>query len=357
MLLLLLLLYLFILFFPCIERAAIIDSAIKDVKEEFSVLKPKTENILESNSQRKMHSFKMATAKAMAQGKASLMFERMIKVAEKRIIHNNRQVSLQDVSALAESLAMELFHKPGSVLTKQEIAKIYQESECAATIATPGNCNELAPRKHRTADGTCNNLISPTLGAANTRLRRLIPSAYENGISRPRGFLQNRGSPLIHSGPFEPPNPSPRIASLGIVRDIPVNDTDHTHLLMQWGQFLDHDITAIPENEPRNCPTGCEITEEEEGRCYPFPVTQDDKTIRATSTNASSNFCHPFRRSLGTCPTEGEGMLPREQQNMITHFIDGSMIYHHDQTIQRSLIRNTSSDSGLLRVGPPVAGE
>ena len=342
-------------FLPILERAVIINSAIKDVKEEFSILKAKAKNILESNSQGKMYSVKMATPEARAQGKASFMFERMIEVAEKRIIRNNRQVSLQDASALTESLAMELFHKPGSVLTKQEIAKIYQESECAATIATPSNCNDLASRKHRTADGTCNNLINPILGAANTRLRRLIPSAYEDGISRPRGFLQNIGSPLVHSGPFEPPNPSPRIASLVIVRDIPVNDTDHTHLLMQWGQFLDHDITAVPVHG--NCPAGCEITEEDEGRCYPFPVPRDDKAIQTTSRKSSFDFCHPFHRSLGVCPTEDESILPREQQNTITHFIDGSMIYHHDKTIQRNLIRNTSSDSGLLQVGPPVPGE
>ena len=39
-------------------------------------------------------------------------------------------------------------------------------------------------------------------------------------------------------------------------------------MLMQWGQFMDHDLDAIPEHE--DCPEGCEI--EEEGSCFPFPV-------------------------------------------------------------------------------------
>ena len=134
----------------------------------------------------------MATPEALAQGKAALLFENMVKRAEKKIIQKERQSIANTKEALAESLAVELLHKPGSILTKQEIAKIYQESECGEAVLAPPNCKEPRQRKHRTADGTCNNREHPTRGAANTEMRRLIHARYEDGISRPRGFLQSQ---------------------------------------------------------------------------------------------------------------------------------------------------------------------
>ena len=183
-------------------------------------------------------------------------------------------------------------------------------------------------------------------------MRRLLPPRYDDGYVRARGFLQSQGA--LHLSPFSPPNPSPRISSTGIVRDREDVDTTHTHILMQWGQFLDHDLDAIPEFE--DCPEGCEVDEEHEGMCYPFAVPFDDREVMVTRTSPDAAGCHSFRRSLPACPEEGE-ILPREQVNAITHFIDGSMVYHQDADVQRNFIRNTSSNSGLLRVGLASLGE
>lgn len=325
----------------------IIEAAIANVKEEFVQKDAAKANL--DTAQEKLHSFKMASKEALAQGYARLKFEKMVKRAESKILEKQRQATVQTTGERVESLAMEFLHTPGTLLTKQELAKIYQESDCHKTVPTPADCSAFMSM--RSADGICNNLQNPTQGAANTPMRRLIPPRYDDGISRLQGTLQIRRVSIV-PGPFSPPNPSPRVVSLGVVSDRPNNDTQFSHILMQWGQFMDHDLDAIPEFEM--CPSGCEV---EEDSCVPFPVPEDDSDVSRIS-GGDSQFCHGFRRSLPACQPEGTGSVqPREQINGITHFIDGSMVYHHNSSVQMNLIRNQSSPDGLLNVGPAVPGK
>ena len=316
-----------------------------------------------SRAQKKLHGFKMATPASLAHGKAQLRFERMVKIAEKKIIQKQRQVTAQDSMTKAESLAFELLHRPGKLLTSQEIARISSESGCREAITVARySCRETLSRLFRTANGTCNNFVNPTFGAAGTGFRRLIQARYDDGIFRARGFLQSTGSSLF-LGPFSPPAPSARLVSTSVVLDRPINDTKHTHILMQWGQFIDHDMDLTPEHEAEECPAGCKITEEEEGSCYPIRVLEDDNEVLVTRASSDSPRCEPFMRSLAVCMSQDEvnnrtgNIPPKEQINAITSFIDGSMVYHHDPEIQRTLIRNTSSNAGLLRVGSPISGK
>lgn len=294
----------------------------------------------------------MASKEALAQGYARLKFEKMVKRAESQILEKKRRTTIQSAEERVEYLAMQILRTPGSLLTKQELARIHEESECRKqTVLVPTDCSAFM--QVRSADGTCNNLQRPTIGAANTAMRRLIPPRYDDGISRLQGTLQIRNVSIV-PGPFSPPTPSPRVVSLGVVLDRPDNDTQLSHILMQWGQFMDHDMDAIPEFEENMCPSGCQV---EEDSCVPFPVPQDDNGISRIS-GGNAQFCHGFRRSLPAC-TPGTNRLvePREQINGITHFIDGSMVYHHNSSVQMKLIRNESSPDGLLNVGPPATGK
>ena len=329
------------------ERKGLIEAAITSVKDEFAERDAARTNL--DTAQKKLHSFKMASKESLAQGYAKLKFEKMVKRAESKILEKQRQATVQTAEERVESLAMEFLHTPGTLLTKQELARMYQESECHETVPTPADCSAFVTM--RSADGTCNNLQEPTRGAANTLMRRLIPSQYDDGISRLQGTLQIRRMSIV-PGPFSPPNPSPRVVSLGVVLDRPENDTQFSHILMQWGQFMDHDLDAIPEFEM--CPSGCEV---EEDSCVPFPVPEDDDDVSRISGD-ESQFCHGFRRSLPACPLETPGSVqPREQLNSLTHFIDGSMVYHHNSSVQQNLIRNQSNPDGLLNVGPPAIGK
>ncbi len=300
-----------------------------------------------TESQAKLRAFKKATPSALTQGNANLKFENMIKRAERKIFRYQRLATVQTLSSMAESLAMELLYTPGTTLSGEEIARIYQESGCEEVVP---DCTDSA---HRKPDGTCNNLAKPTWGAINTPLRRLIPARYDDGMSRGRGFLQSQGSKLFSQGVFNAPNPSPRITSTEIIKDKNDRDAGHTHILMQWGQFLDHDMSLVPEYE--KCPEACEVTAANEGRCYPFPVPEEDEDVSVTLAN--SKRCHEFHRSVGACPPGGQTVPPREQLSGITHFIDGSNVYSSTADILNDELRDGSSDAGLLKVGPPAQGK
>ena len=88
----------------------------------------------------------------------------------------------------------------------------------------------------RTFSGCCNNLVHKNHGRANQAFERLMTNAYSDSKSLPRGGLSS--STL----------PSPRkISSIVHRRKEPPGDSTVTVMLMQFGQFLDHDITLTPE--------------------------------------------------------------------------------------------------------------
>ena len=92
-------------------------------------------------------------------------------------------------------------------------------------------------------------------------------------------------------------------------------------MVMQWGQFLDHDITLTPENDVE-CECGGEENNDDE--CFQIPIPTNDPFY---STLPSPPTCLHFSRSTAFCTS-----TPREQFNLITSYIDGSSIYGSDQT-------------------------
>lgn len=100
-------------------------------------------------------------------------------------------------------------------------------------------CSSLN-QKYRTIDGSCNNLLNPHWGQANIALQRILHPIYGDGVSLPVGSF---GSSIRSTSVLLP---SPRDVSVTLIPDQDRPSTDHTLLLMQWGQFLDHDITHTP---------------------------------------------------------------------------------------------------------------
>ena len=94
--------------------------------------------------------------------------------------------------------------------------------------------------------------------------------------------------------------PSPRlVSSLLMATPHITNDDLHTHMLMQWGQFLDHDLGLSPQaisfsrfSDGTRCNETCENT----NPCYPIPVPNSDQRIQ-------SHTCLGFTRSSSTCNT------------------------------------------------------
>ncbi|XP_069091955.1 peroxidasin homolog [Pleurodeles waltl] len=209
------------------------------------------------------------------------------------------------------------------------------------------NCSDMCfHQKYRTHDGTCNNLQHPMWGASMTAFERLLKSVYENGFNLPRGISPDR----LYNGY---PLPLPRVVSTTMIGTETITpDEQFTHMLMQWGQFLDHDLdsTVVALSEARfsdgqHCSSVCT----NDPPCFPVVVPPNDHRIR---NNARCMF---FVRSSPVCGSGMTSLLmnsvyPREQINQLTSYIDASNVYgSSDHTAQE--IRDSASHKGLLRQG------
>ena len=285
--------------------------------------------------------FRRASPQSERIGKARLLMESAVRKAERSLMEKKRAqlASTSSKEQMAEALAEELFHTPGTLLTSKEFAHIYQESRCMREHV---DCTQIPfVNTIRTPDGTCNNLANPTQGSSFTAFARILQPRYEDGISQLRGFIQSKTDSFFHKGPFGPPNPSARLISTTIVRDRPENESALSHLVMQWGQFIDHDLDRSVEFADAGCSMHCESTD----LCAPVRVPEDDQVFGVgTARNGS---CLPFTRTMPACSnTQFE---PRQQVNEITSYLDGSMVY--ESTAERArFLRELKG--GRLRVGP-----
>ena len=199
--------------------------------------------------------------------------------------------------------------------------------------------------KYRTADGTCNNLKRPTWGASYMPFARLLGPIYENGLNEPVGWNDR-----VYNG-FK--LPSAREVSTQLLSANRLSaSTKFTHMLMQWGQFVDHDLTFTPmtvSSVAFGTNRRCNDTCENEAPCFPISVSPHDKRIK-------KHRCIGVTRSAATCGTGSTSLLvnyvyPREQFNQLTSFLDGSAIYGSTDEMQK-LLRDQFNTGYLLRVGP-----
>ena len=321
------------------------------LKEELAITQQNEKDNQPTSMLLLLKGFKKASPAAVSQGKARLLMEDMVHRAERKLSELKRKSNIAtSAEEKAEGLAEELFHTPGKLLKENELAHMFEESGCSMARSMP-ICNQIAQFLYRTIDGTCNNLQQPLQGAANTPFQRLIPSFYEDGIEAPTGRLQAKrtvagsSSQIMNIGPFDPPIPSARLISQSVIRDRENNELPFTHILMQWGQFLDHDMDLSPELEG-TCQT-CDITD----NCEPIRIPGGDPVFGDGRGTTSDGQCLSFRRSIPSCSNNKLGSFsPREQVNDLTSYIDGSQIYGSDDETSNSL-RNTNP-SYLLKVGP-----
>ena len=88
---------------------------------------------------------------------------------------------------------------------------------------------------YRSLDATCNNFKTPVWGSILQPFRRILPPVYGDQYSAPRSASINKDRLLL----------SPRTISLRFQNVTPVaNEKKLSMLFLQWGQFLDHDLTA-----------------------------------------------------------------------------------------------------------------
>ncbi|MGB5713825.1 MAG: peroxidase family protein [Waterburya sp.] len=179
--------------------------------------------------------------------------------------------------------------------------------------------------KYRAIDGSDNNSDK---GKAHNQLIRLFAPAFKDGISVPRG------------GEFNDSNlPNPRTISNIVIdqTESVTNFLNASDWLWQWGQVLDHDF-ALNEAEGEVPPQ--DFT--------PIAIPDGDPTF-ADGTQL------PFIRVTAAEGTGG-GETPRQINNQITAYIDGSLVYGSDEE-RASFLRDFDSGKGLLKTSLADNGE
>ena len=130
--------------------------------------------------------------------------------------------------------------------------------------------------------------------------------------------------------------PNPRTIS-NLLHSIEPTPTDDSisMMVMQFGQFLDHDISLTPEVSLALGKRTCCDDPSPSPECFPIPIPLPDPVY--------TEHCKEFIRSAPHCSSP----TVREQFNEITSYIDGSMIYGSDPVLQEQL--RTGND-GLMKV-------
>ncbi|XP_077547312.1 peroxidasin isoform X2 [Haemaphysalis longicornis] len=276
--------------------------------------------------------FRYPDSEAQRAARAAEVFERALNIIQEQVAAGMR-FNISDTSV-------------DNLLSPGYLDLLSEKSGCLQHRQVPDCSDECFHSRFRTYDGTCNNLQHPMWGASLTPFERLLPAEYENGFNTPVGWTAEKpvnGHRL----------PLARAVSTGLVSTETVEgDTEHSHMLMQWGQFLDHDMDfsmpAISHErfiDTVDCADSCDNVMP----CFPIEVPLDDRRVRG-------HRCIEFVRSSTAC---GSGrtsvfygaLAPREQTNQLTAFIDASNVYG-SRSKQAVHLRNLTSDRGLLRVGP-----
>lgn len=139
------------------------------------------------------------------------------------------------------------------------------------------------------------------------------------------------------------PRPNPREISLNLLRSgqVVTNDAFNT-LLMQWGQFVSHDIVKTSLMPHDLCNGGS--CRDGTGKCANIPVNPFDPNAGRFPCDAQG-CCVKTPRAAAVCGTGFSN--PREQLNENTAFIDGSMIYGSSVVDSRNF---RAGNTGFLRM-------
>uniref|UniRef100_A0A673MS09 Eosinophil peroxidase n=1 Tax=Sinocyclocheilus rhinocerous TaxID=307959 RepID=A0A673MS09_9TELE len=220
------------------------------------------------------------------------------------------------------------------LLSAEDMETILQVTGCSSETLRPVCKSDCLSKRYSTISGHCNNRGNPQWGAANTPYARWLSPDYEDPRGAPRGWNPQH---TYHNHTLPPV----RLTDVIIVVNISL-DMSLSHLLVEWGQWIDHDLTLTPQSPSTAAfKTGADCTRtcSRDTPCFPIQIPLSDPRTGTQS-------CMPFFRSAPSCTVP---LGHREQLNAITAFVDASMVYGSSDGLSVAL-RNLSSPLGLLAV-------
>lgn len=190
---------------------------------------------------------------------------------------------------------------------------------CSDGSSGHGAAATLPAFEARAIDGSGNSQSQATMGSAGLTLNRMLSADYGDGSHTPAGASR----------------PSARAVSNAVHAQTSsrLNSRGASDLFWLWGQFIDHDIDLTPAAEPHEA--------------FAIAVPQGDAFFDPTHTGSQTIT---LNRSVCQAPS---GV--RQQLNMITAWLDGSVVYGSDATRQAALRSNDGS--GRLLVESTALGD
>nr|AIP87047.1 peroxicentin [Macrotermes barneyi] len=189
--------------------------------------------------------------------------------------------------------------------------------KCAAQYSKNADCSD----KYRAIDGSCNHISHKTWGKVHTSYLRLMEPQYGDGIQEPRKPVQGKNLP------------SPRFISTVMFRENDSVDTRKTLSLVQWTEFIEHDLAFTPVMKMVHSGNSIMCCRQDGGflspryihpACMPISVPKNDPFY-----SKYRQLCMNYVRSLTALRPDCH-FGPAEQMNQATHYLDGSMIYGAD---------------------------
>ncbi|KAI3371241.1 hypothetical protein L3Q82_023863, partial [Scortum barcoo] len=245
------------------------------------------------------------------------------------------------VELIREMVYTHTMAQPSSheLLSEGDVENLLQETGCSTELQTPRCDSDCLSERYRSITGECNNRQHPRWGAANIPYSRWLPPDYEDVWGAPRGWDPEH---TYHNATLPPV----RLVSQEVLfthNDNISLDSTLSHLLVEWGQWIDHDVVLTPQSPSTAAfRTGADCTHtcSRDTPCFPIQIPLSDPRNGVQS-------CMPFFRSAPSCVAEVLSHRHREQLNAITSFVDASMVYGSSTSLA-SALRNHSSRLGSM---------
>ncbi|CAI5450314.1 unnamed protein product [Caenorhabditis angaria] len=301
----------------------------------------KIQEVTKSQDLKRLFRFSVPS-QAVELSKAREIYEESVRLVREHVEHGLKL----DINELhGEAQSRNLSYE--SVLHVTHVQSLMGLSGChRGQFKNP--CSDVCfHNKYRSFDGQCNNWKKPMFGVSQMPLRRLLKPAYENGFNTPVGWQKGK----LYNGY---PMPNVREISRQLVATEKI--TPHFKLsswIMQWGQFLDHDLTHTVQALSRHSyATGafCNRTCDNLDPCFNIPLTKSDPRLKDGNVKYP---CIEFERSAAVCGSGETSLLfnrvtYREQMNALTSYIDASNVYGSTE-VQAQELRDTFNNNGQLR--------